>query len=127
MTTKTHEDDKADPASPFTTKGNKPMPIKRFARRYALSIATMALAASIVPLFSTAASAAQEPISPQSTAPVVSYGGGLATTVVDANHDVLLFTQATGVSTWAEETIATAAPRTRTSTPRSLLTARATW
>ncbi len=51
----------------------------------------------------------QEPISPQSTAPVVSYGGGLATTVVDANHDVLLFTQPTGVTTWAEQTIATAA------------------
>ncbi len=83
--------------------------MKRFTRRYAPSLATLALAASVVPLFSTAASAAQEPISPQSTAPVVSYGGGLATTVVDANHDVLLFSQATGVTTWAEQTIATAA------------------
>jgi hypothetical protein len=85
------------------------MPIGRFPKRFALSSATLALAASVVPLFSTAASAAQEPISPQSTAPVVSYGDGLATTVVDAKHDVLLFTQATGATTWAEQTIATAA------------------
>ena len=91
ITIEHYEDAQADRASPFTTKGNKHMTIRRFVRRYALSLATLALAASVVPLFSTAASASvtQEPISPQSTAPVVSYGAGLATTVVDANHDVL--------------------------------------
>jgi hypothetical protein len=109
MTTK--NDAKRGRASSFTARGNKPIPIGRFTRRYALSTAALALAATVVPLFSAAASASapQVPISPQSTAPVVSYGGGLATTVVDANHDVLLFTQATGVTTWAEQTIATAA------------------
>jgi hypothetical protein len=111
MTTKNDRDVKVDPPSSSTTKarGKKPRPITRFARRYALLATVLALAASVAPLFSTAASAAQAPISPQSTAPVISYGGGLATTVVDENHDVLLFTQASGVTIWAEQTIATAA------------------
>jgi hypothetical protein len=111
MITKNGTDDKADPASPSATRARtkQPKPATRFARRCALSSSVLALAACFVPLFSTSASAAQAPISPQSTAPVVSYGGGLATTVVDENHDVLLFTQASGATTWAEQTIATSA------------------
>jgi hypothetical protein len=103
------QDAKAGQASLFTARGKNPMPISSFGRCCALPSAVLALAASILPLFSTSASAAQEPISPQSTAPVVSYGGGLATTEVDENHDVLLFTQTSGATTWAEQTIATAA------------------
>ncbi len=111
MTTKNDPDAKADPASSSATRARtkKPMPITRFARRCALPSAVLALAASVAPLFSTSASAAQEPISPQSTSPVVSDGSGLATTEVDSNHDVLLFTQSNGATTWAEQTIATSA------------------
>jgi hypothetical protein len=111
MTTTNDRNAKAGQASPSTTKvrTNKPMPITRLARRTAMASLVVALAATVVPLFSTSASAAIEPISPQSTAPVVSYGGGLATTEVDENHDVLLFTQVSGTTTWVEQTIATSA------------------
>jgi hypothetical protein len=114
MTTKNGKNAKNGKARQVSSSASKartkmPAPITRFGRRYAPSVATLALAASVVPLFSTSASAAPEPISPQSTAPVVSDGSGLATTEVDANHDVVLFTQSSGAATWDEQTIATSA------------------
>ena len=106
MTIKHHEDIQDCQSEPLTRKGGKSMPIRRDRWRYTLPLATLTLASSAVPLFSVAASAAQDPISPQSTAPVVSYGDGLASVVVDSIHDVVLFTEPSGATSWTMSTVA---------------------
>jgi hypothetical protein len=108
MTVKNYESADGEQRSAITLGTRKATPIRRLCRRYAMSLATLSLAATAAPLFSSTALASPVGVSPNSTAPVVSYGGGLVTSVVDENGDVLLFTQATGAPTWTKRTIATA-------------------
>lgn len=109
MTVKNYTDANINPSPVATKRGNRMRStFRRFCQRSALALATLVLAATAAPLLSTAASAvpaAPLPISPDSTAPVVSYGEGLATVVVDDSDQVVLFTQPTGATTWTKKVV----------------------
>jgi hypothetical protein len=113
MTVKNSKKARGDRLGCSAVREDRSNPTKRLCQRYLLPFAMLTLASSAVPLFSTAASAAQEPISPQSTAPVVSYGDGLATVEVDSLHDVVLFTEPSGSTSWSMKTIAAAKAGTK--------------